>query len=62
MFRSGDIEDLRRCMLLTRDDAVVRSAGQAAYRRHWAEPSEPRRHAAELLAIYDAVIERNGQV
>jgi glycosyltransferase involved in cell wall biosynthesis len=58
VFRSGDLESLQRCILQIRDDAVVRAAGAASYRRYWANPLEPRRHALGLLAIYDEVIAR----
>ena len=56
IFRSGDLEGLVRCMARTRDDALVASAGAAAYRRHWERKSGPNDHAAALASIYDTVI------
>jgi glycosyltransferase involved in cell wall biosynthesis len=56
---SGDVDALARRMALTRDDAVVRKAGLAAYSRYWAAPSEPRGHATALASIYGAVISRH---
>jgi glycosyltransferase involved in cell wall biosynthesis len=56
VFGSGDLDGLVRCMAWTRDDALVASAGAAAYSRHWARKSGPRDHAAALASIYDTVI------
>jgi glycosyltransferase involved in cell wall biosynthesis len=58
IFRSGDVEDLIRCMSLTGDDAVIAAAGAAAYHRHWAQPPTRGEHAVALLAIYETVISR----
>ena len=55
VFRSGDIDALIDCIANVADDAVVRDAGAAAYRRYWNAPSDPQRHAAALIAIYEAV-------
>jgi glycosyltransferase involved in cell wall biosynthesis len=56
IFRSGDQDDLTERMAITRGNAVVRSAGTAAYRDYWANPSDPCRHARKLLSIYDEVL------
>jgi glycosyltransferase involved in cell wall biosynthesis len=56
VFRSNDADSLVRRMLLARDDALVRAAGVEAYRNYWAAPSDPTRHASELVAIYETVI------
>jgi len=58
VFRSGDRDALLQCMQRTRDDAFVRDAGLTAYRRYWANPADPARHAAELSLIYDKVMAR----
>jgi glycosyltransferase involved in cell wall biosynthesis len=60
IFRSGDADDLRRCMAVLHDDAAVRAAGAAAYQRFWSDPPDRARHAAELLSIYAAVLIRDG--
>jgi glycosyltransferase involved in cell wall biosynthesis len=60
VFPSGDREALARIMTLTRDSAVVRAAGAAAFDRYWRRPSDPRRHATDLAAIYEAVIAHQG--
>lgn len=54
--RSGDVEDLVRCLLLTKDDAKVRAAGRAAYRRFWSNPPVRSNHLRDLEAIYEAVL------
>lgn len=59
IFPSGDGDSLYRSMARLGDDASVAAKGQAAYQQYWANPADPRRHALDLLAIYDAVISRN---
>jgi len=58
IFRSGDLNDLTRCMRLAQDAAQVAAAGAAAYARFWADPPNRRRHVRGLLSIYDAVLAR----
>jgi glycosyltransferase involved in cell wall biosynthesis len=55
VFRGGDLDSLIRCIRFTSDTNAVRAVGTAAYNEYWAKPSDPRRHTAELTAIYDAV-------
>jgi glycosyltransferase involved in cell wall biosynthesis len=55
-FRNGDLDSLMVCLKQTRDDALVRAAGDAAYRQYWQAPSDPHSHAQMLLSIYDTVI------
>ena len=59
VFRSGDENDLMARMAITRDDAAVRRAGARAYRRYWADPADPARHARKLLSIYQEVLSRD---
>ena len=59
IFRSGDLDDLARCMASLHDDTAVRDAGAAAYRRFWSCAPDRARHTAELLSIYAAVLARN---
>jgi hypothetical protein len=47
-------------MSLTRDNDVLRATGAAAWRQYWESPSDPRRHALELTAIYDSVLAGRG--
>jgi glycosyltransferase involved in cell wall biosynthesis len=56
LFRAGDLANLTEVMLLTRDDAVIRAAGNAAYRAYWAAPADPVSHATALLSIYANVL------
>jgi glycosyltransferase involved in cell wall biosynthesis len=58
VFRSGDLDDLARCMRGVQDDAVVAAAGSAAYARFWDEPPDAQHHVRDLLAIYDTVLAR----
>ena len=58
IFRSGDADDLARCMRGVQDDARVAAAGAAAYAQFWADPPDARQHVRALLAIYDAVLAR----
>jgi glycosyltransferase involved in cell wall biosynthesis len=57
-FRSGDLEDLVRCLNLLRDDATVSRVGNAAYQNFWSSPPDRTRHTAELLSIYAKVLAR----
>ena len=59
LFRAGDLAHLTERMLLTRDDAVVRAAGAAAYQAYWAAPGDPLSHARALLSIYANVLSAN---
>jgi glycosyltransferase involved in cell wall biosynthesis len=54
--RSGDVADLMRCLELSRDDAVVKRMGQAAYDRFWANPPTREAHARGLMEIYGRVL------
>ena len=56
--KSGDVEDLVRCLRLTRHDDAIRQTGQAAYDRFWANPPTREVHARELMEIYGRVLER----
>jgi len=57
-FRSGDAADLLRCLTAATHDAAVKSAGQAAYTRFWADPPTSEHHVAGLRAIYDDILAR----
>ena len=59
VFHSASVESLMRRMQLVRDHALVRAAGEEAYRQYWRAPSDPGRHVRELAAIYDALIAEN---
>ena len=48
VFQSGDLDSLLHCVKLTHEDALVRAAGDAAYRQYWQAPSDPRSHALTL--------------
>ncbi len=54
--RSGDIDDLVRCLQITKDDDVVEKAGQAAYASFWAAPPVRARHTQGLLDIYNVLL------
>ncbi len=58
IFRSGDVEDLARCMLDVQVDSRVAAAGAAAYERFWADPADAHHHVRDLLAIYETVLAR----
>lgn len=59
IYPSGDITALERCLRQTRDTDTIRAAGMAAYRRYWSDPSDPPRHAQQLIAIYEAALASN---
>ena len=51
-FKSGDTDDLARCLALTADNAAVGRAGAKAYHRYWSDAQTPASHATGLLTIY----------
>lgn len=51
-FRSGNADDLARCLKVIEDDGVVRAAGRAAYRAFWSAPETRSGHARKLVNIY----------
>lgn len=59
-FRSGDADDLARCLLLIQDDARVQAAGAAAYNAFWADSRSGDRHVADLLEIYRVAVAKGG--
>jgi glycosyltransferase involved in cell wall biosynthesis len=54
--RTGDVGDLARRLETLRDDALVASAGKAAYERFWSAPPTRERHTEELLQIYEQAL------
>lgn len=55
-FRNGDPADLARCLMLTRNDGLIRDAGRAAYRAFWATAETRDTHADSLARIYRQAI------
>jgi glycosyltransferase involved in cell wall biosynthesis len=56
--RSGDTNDLVRCLEIIKDDAVVRKVGLAAFDQYWTDPPTAARHAEALIQIYRDILER----
>ncbi len=56
LFRSGDLQDLRRQIERCRSDDLVARMGQAAYDRYWAAPPTPKVHATALADLYTSVL------
>ncbi len=57
-FRSGDGDDLTRCLHLLHDDALVARVGRAAYDDFWSSPPDRQHHTEALLSIYTNVLAR----
>lgn len=57
-FRSGDADDLLRCVVAAGDDAAVGQAGRAAHARFWSNPPTAERHVSGLRSIYDDILAR----
>ena len=57
-FRSGDADDLLRCVAAAGNDGAVAAAGRAAHARFWANPPTSERHVAGLRSIYDTILAR----
>ena len=51
-FRSGDKNDLARCLRSIEDDEALKKIGAEAYKQYWEHPHSPTQHAAELLRVY----------
>ncbi len=54
--RSGNIENLVRCLQLTQDDEMVAKIGAEAYSAFWTSPPVRTRHVENLRFIYDRII------
>ncbi|HWM60530.1 MAG TPA: acyltransferase family protein [Rhizomicrobium sp.] len=57
VFRSGDADDLARCLILTRDDGRLQAVGDAAYRSFWRDASTEELHTRDLMRIYRQVMQ-----
>jgi glycosyltransferase involved in cell wall biosynthesis len=55
-FKSGDTEDLARCLLLSVDDVAIGMAGAEAYHRYWSDAQTLDSHATGLLTIYRSTL------
>ena len=56
LFRSGDRDDLIRCLEKTKYDEAIAQAGAAAYAQFWSQPTTSADHAADLLKIYRRIL------
>ena len=56
IFESGNVEALADCLRSTSDVTAVRAIGARAYEDHWSAPSDPPRHVADLVAIYERTL------
>lgn len=56
VFRSGEPDDLARCLRALADDAAVRTAGRAAYHAFWRTVRNTTAHATDLLTVYRSVL------
>jgi hypothetical protein len=57
VFRSGEADDLARCLILTRDDSRLQAMGDAAYRGFWRDASTEELHTRDLMRIYRQVMQ-----
>lgn len=53
----GDVQALAGSLRGIRDDKIVSAAGKAAFAGFWQAPASLERHTAELLKVYDAVLD-----
>lgn len=53
IFKNGDIESLKECMVKLSDNEYVSKLGEAAYTKFWRHPFTIDRHITELLAVYE---------
>ena len=57
LFRSGDVEDLARCLkLLSNDPHQANVMGRNAYERYWASPCTLDSHLKELVGCYTEIL------
>lgn len=57
VFRSGNVEDLARCLKILRDDPYQANAlGRNAYERYWANPCTLDNHLNELVGCYTEIL------
>jgi glycosyltransferase involved in cell wall biosynthesis len=54
--RSGDMEDLSRCLIKTKDNETISKAGAEAYSLFWEVPPVKTAHTAKLINIYHEIM------
>jgi glycosyltransferase involved in cell wall biosynthesis len=57
-FKGGDADSLADKIRMLQNPETARRMGRAAYARFWRDPMTPAHRAANLLACYEAVLER----
>jgi glycosyltransferase involved in cell wall biosynthesis len=60
-FKGGDVEDLARALMQTRDDALIDRLSRGAHASFWSDPPTLARHVERITAIYDAMLARAPQ-
>jgi glycosyltransferase involved in cell wall biosynthesis len=56
LFKSGDVDDLIRCLRTLCDPEIAHRMGLAAYQRYWANPLTLSRHTERLEQLYQRII------
>lgn len=56
LWKTGNVEDLVRCINATKDGLTVKSSGLASYEEFWSNPPTKDNHVKQLLTIYQNVL------
>jgi glycosyltransferase involved in cell wall biosynthesis len=57
-FRGGEVEDLARALVQTREDALINRLARGAYASFWSDPPTLARHVGRITTIYNAMLAR----
>jgi glycosyltransferase involved in cell wall biosynthesis len=57
-FKNGDADGLAQALTRLKDDALVASLSQGAYRAFWSNPPSLARHVEGILAVYEQAVAR----
>lgn len=58
-FKSGNVNDLIDKMRMLQDGYLATRLGRTAYDRYWSDPHTTERHVADLLNVYQKVLQRD---
>ncbi len=55
-FESGNENDLKRCLEITKDNLAISNAGASAYQMFWQNPPTRENHVHDLMKIYQSIL------
>jgi glycosyltransferase involved in cell wall biosynthesis len=56
-FKSGDVNDLQKKITILQNQELAKEMSRATYERYWVNPYTIGKHSADILNVYDEVLE-----